>query len=155
MIASDSDNELLGSMKGRELLYYLSNYKLLKTESATWNWKWIRCPIAEPCKCGNKPSAYIKGEKCIHKLSGYQLLTKDLAPCIRMVENKDITALSVQETSCPQHKSTTEYMPHTFQLLLLQAMSACSCSCPILVSWMAVGDTEQYREMGLSSSASV
>jgi hypothetical protein len=34
MIASDSDNELLGSMKGREFLYYLSNYKLLKKESA-------------------------------------------------------------------------------------------------------------------------
>jgi hypothetical protein len=59
--------------------------------------------MADPCKCGNKPSAYMKGEKCIHKLSGYQLLTKDVTPCSRimgMVENKDITVLPVQETRC-------------------------------------------------------
>jgi hypothetical protein len=41
--------------------------------------------MAEPCKCGTKPLAYMKGEKFIHKLN--------LAPGIRimgMVKKKDI-----------------------------------------------------------------
>jgi hypothetical protein len=41
--------------------------------------------MAEPCKCGNKPLAYTKGEKLIHKLG--------LAPGIRimgMVKKKEI-----------------------------------------------------------------
>lgn len=55
-------------------------------------------------KCGNEPSAYTKQEKFIHQLSGYQLLKKDPAPCLRtmgMVTMKDITVMPVCETRCP------------------------------------------------------
>jgi hypothetical protein len=60
--------------------------------------------MAGSYKCGNEPSAYMKGEKFIHQLSGYQLLKKGPAPCIRkmdMVTMKDTTVLRVRETGCP------------------------------------------------------
>jgi hypothetical protein len=76
--------------------------------------------MAEPCKCGNKPLAYTKGEKLIHKLS--------LGPGIRImdvVKKMDILyCLSQKPDAC-----NTEQMPRTFQLFFLQAMSACPCSC--------------------------
>jgi hypothetical protein len=62
--------------------------------------------MAEPCKCGNKPSAYMKGEKCIHKLSGYQLLTKDVTPYIRimgMVANKRHHCTACPRNQMPEH----------------------------------------------------
>jgi hypothetical protein len=82
-------------MKDGEFLNCLSDYQLLQKESVMWDGKYIfslQGPMAEPCKCGNKPLAYTKGEKFI-KLT--------FAPGIRIM---GMVKRKTSCTACPRNR---------------------------------------------------